>query len=107
MVSQSLDRGVCDKNWTLTFSKATMKHLIQCQFNRNNPFLLRCKNSMSSIKGRPCRFQATWCMHLNYSSLVHLAWVKELGNRSFRNIFSKKKLEAHLRSMNTRDGGLT
>lgn len=98
----------------MQFPKATVEHLVE-KHSDHNPLLLRCCHSTARREGRPFQFQAAWCTHADYNSVVSKAWNKGIGRvplalknvmqdsmrfnkKVFGNIFEKKrKLEARLR----------
>lgn len=116
-VARKLDKGVRDLSWRMAFPKATIEHLVH-RHSDHNPLFLRCGNNVSTREGRPFRFQAAWCTHDDYKTVVQNAWEKDCDNihsallnvcedsiifnkEVFGNLFAnKKKLVARLQAFN-------
>lgn len=69
MISRRLDRGLGDLPWRMQFPEATVEHLIR-RHSDHHPLLMRCSPVASSSVDRPFRFQAAWCTHSEYPTVV-------------------------------------
>ncbi|XP_074271727.1 uncharacterized protein LOC141595661 [Silene latifolia] len=76
--SARLDRALCNSEWSLMFSNASVKHLPAIQSDHCRPLLISPNGfaPLSSIQ-RPFRFQAAWLTHENFSDFVIENWQPE------------------------------
>ncbi|XP_074314900.1 uncharacterized protein LOC141651074 [Silene latifolia] len=105
--SARLDRALCNSEWSLMFSDASVRHLPAIQSD-HCPLLISPNGfaPLNSVQ-RPFRFQAAWMTHENFSEFIASNWetnnnlVSQLSDLSeklqhwnetvFGNIFRKKR----------------
>lgn len=77
LVSERLDRVLCNPEWRILFEEATLYHL-ETQGSDHCPILLMIKpQDDAARKPKPFRFENMWMSHADFFGLLQDSWNTE------------------------------